>query len=121
MARRSVMTLFSAPTDPWSHRTRLVLAERRRWQNALPIGLERAEIVFEARNQRHMPHGTGSRRDGQQVAHHGGIDLDILCFGRLTHPGGKEDVGGAQSVQRGPQASRIEQIGGNGLNAFDIA
>ncbi len=28
MARRSVMTLFSAPSDPWSHRTRLVLAEK---------------------------------------------------------------------------------------------
>ncbi len=28
MARRSVMTLFSAPTDPWSHRTRIVLAEK---------------------------------------------------------------------------------------------
>ena len=28
MARRSVMTLFSAPTDPWSHRARLVLAEK---------------------------------------------------------------------------------------------
>jgi len=26
--RRSVMTLFSAPTDVWSHRTRLVLAEK---------------------------------------------------------------------------------------------
>jgi len=28
VVRRSVMTLFSAPTDPWSHRTRLVLAEK---------------------------------------------------------------------------------------------
>jgi len=28
VARRSVMTLFSSPTDPWSHRTRLVLAEK---------------------------------------------------------------------------------------------
>ncbi len=28
MARRAVMTLFSAPSDPWSHRTRLVLAEK---------------------------------------------------------------------------------------------
>ena len=28
MARRSVMTLFSAPSDPWSHRTRLVLSEK---------------------------------------------------------------------------------------------
>ncbi len=28
MARRSVMTLFSAPSDPWSHRTRIVLAEK---------------------------------------------------------------------------------------------
>ena len=28
MARRSVMTLFSAPTDPWSHRARIVLAEK---------------------------------------------------------------------------------------------
>ena len=28
MARRSVMTLFSAATDPLSHRTRLVLAEK---------------------------------------------------------------------------------------------
>ncbi len=28
MARRAVMTLFSAPTDPWSHRARLVLAEK---------------------------------------------------------------------------------------------
>jgi RNA polymerase-associated protein len=28
VARRSVMTLFSAATDPWSHRTRLVLAEK---------------------------------------------------------------------------------------------
>jgi len=28
VARRSVMTLFSAPSDPWSHRTRLVLAEK---------------------------------------------------------------------------------------------
>ncbi len=28
MVRRSVMTLFSAPTDPWSHRTRFVLAEK---------------------------------------------------------------------------------------------
>ncbi len=28
MARRAVMTLFSAPTDAWSHRTRLVLAEK---------------------------------------------------------------------------------------------
>jgi RNA polymerase-associated protein len=28
VARRSVMTLFSAPADPWSHRTRLVLAEK---------------------------------------------------------------------------------------------
>ena len=26
--RRSVMTLFSTPTDVWSHRTRLVLAEK---------------------------------------------------------------------------------------------
>jgi len=26
--RRSVMTLFSRPADPWSHRTRLVLAEK---------------------------------------------------------------------------------------------
>ncbi len=26
--RRSVMTLFSSPTDAWSHRTRLVLAEK---------------------------------------------------------------------------------------------
>jgi RNA polymerase-associated protein len=26
--RRSVMTLFSEPTDPWSHRVRLVLAEK---------------------------------------------------------------------------------------------
>jgi RNA polymerase-associated protein len=26
--RRSVMTLFSRPTDAWSHRTRLVLAEK---------------------------------------------------------------------------------------------
>src|SRR3954462_4140487 len=26
--RRSVMTLFSRPTDPWSHRARLVLAEK---------------------------------------------------------------------------------------------
>ncbi len=26
--RRSVMTLFSKPADPWSHRTRLVLAEK---------------------------------------------------------------------------------------------
>lgn len=28
MARRAVMTLFSGPTDPWSHRTRIVLAEK---------------------------------------------------------------------------------------------
>ena len=28
MARRAVMTLFSAPADPWSHRARLVLAEK---------------------------------------------------------------------------------------------
>jgi stringent starvation protein A len=28
VARRSVMTLFSAPADPWSHRARLVLAEK---------------------------------------------------------------------------------------------
>src|SRR5450755_1680164 len=27
-SRRSIMTLFSAPTDPWSHRTRIVLAEK---------------------------------------------------------------------------------------------
>src|SRR5215467_563367 len=26
--RRSVMTLFSKPADPWGHRTRLVLAEK---------------------------------------------------------------------------------------------
>ncbi|MEE8543096.1 MAG: stringent starvation protein A, partial [Gammaproteobacteria bacterium] len=26
--RRSVMTLFSTPTDAWSHRVRLVLAEK---------------------------------------------------------------------------------------------
>src|SRR4029079_16104219 len=26
--RRSVMTLFSKPADPWSHRTRLVLSEK---------------------------------------------------------------------------------------------
>lgn len=28
LTRRSVMTLFSAPADPWSHRARLVLAEK---------------------------------------------------------------------------------------------
>jgi stringent starvation protein A len=27
-SRRSIMTLFSAPTDPWSHRVRIVLAEK---------------------------------------------------------------------------------------------
>ena len=27
-SRRSTMTLFSAPNDPWSHRTRIVLAEK---------------------------------------------------------------------------------------------
>jgi RNA polymerase-associated protein len=27
-SRRSIMTLFSAPHDPWSHRTRIVLAEK---------------------------------------------------------------------------------------------
>ena len=28
MARRAVMSLFSSPSDPWSHRARLVLAEK---------------------------------------------------------------------------------------------
>ena len=28
MARRAVMTLFSSPSDPWSHRARLVMAEK---------------------------------------------------------------------------------------------
>jgi RNA polymerase-associated protein len=28
VARRAVMTLFSSPSDPWSHRARLVLAEK---------------------------------------------------------------------------------------------
>jgi stringent starvation protein A len=27
-SRRSIMTLFSAPDDPWSHRTRIVLSEK---------------------------------------------------------------------------------------------
>ncbi len=27
-SRRSIMTLFSAPNDLWSHRTRIVLAEK---------------------------------------------------------------------------------------------
>lgn len=27
-SRRSIMTLFSAPNDPWSHRTRIALAEK---------------------------------------------------------------------------------------------
>ena len=26
--RRATMTLFSAPDDPWSHRTRIVIAEK---------------------------------------------------------------------------------------------
>ncbi len=43
MVRRSVMTLFSAPTDPWSHRTRLVLAEK-------GIGVDLVDV-----DPRHMP------------------------------------------------------------------
>ena len=27
-SRRATMTLFSAPDDPWSHRTRIVIAEK---------------------------------------------------------------------------------------------
>ena len=39
MARRAVMTLFSGPTDPWSHRTRIVLAEK-----GLSIDIVNAEV-----------------------------------------------------------------------------
>ena len=39
MARRAVMTLFSGPADPWSHRARLVLAE-----NGITIDVVSAEV-----------------------------------------------------------------------------
>lgn len=39
MARRAVMTLFSGPTDPWSHRVRLVLAEK-----GIAIDIVNAEV-----------------------------------------------------------------------------
>jgi hypothetical protein len=84
--------------QPW-----LFLPERRRRENAFSIGLEWPEIVFEAGDQPDMSHGT-RRRDGvEEVAHHGGVDADVLNLGRLAHPGGNEEVAGSCPVEHNSQ------------------
>src|SRR5215218_3168780 len=68
----------------------LLLPERRLRERALAIGLEGAEVVLETCDQRNMPDRAGGTQPIQKVAHHGGIDADVLGFRRLPGPGRDE-------------------------------
>jgi hypothetical protein len=56
----------------------LLFAEGRLRKGALPICLERPEIVIEARHQRHVPRPRRLRQAIEQVADHGRIDPNVL-------------------------------------------
>ena len=64
----------------------LLFAERRLRQRAFAIGVERPEIMFQARHQRHMAAAIGPGQAVQQVAHHRPVDANILRLRILARP-----------------------------------
>ena len=89
---------------------RLLLAERRLGLGAR-VGLEGAEIVLEARHQRHVAEVGRVVQRVQDVADHGAVDGAVLGLGGLPRPGGEEDVGGLDRRQRPADALGVAQVG----------
>lgn len=81
---------------------RLRFAERRLRQHALPVGLERPEVMLEPGHQRDVPHRSGRPQRIEQMAHHRRIDADVLRLAGLARPGGDEDVARREAGQRLP-------------------
>src|ERR1700733_2111057 len=57
---------------------------------------------------------------GEHVAHHSGVDADVLCLGRLTQPCRQEDVGWLYVLQRRLHCGRMLQVYGDGNNSFSL-
>jgi hypothetical protein len=97
-------------------KARLGFAQRRVRQGAgTGVGFEGAEIMLQARHQRHVAHRFPGRQRIEQVAHQQRVDADVLGLGVLAHPGRDEHVGGrlsAQCFRQGLlQADVVEQVG----------
>jgi len=97
----------------------LLFAERRGGELAFAVGLEWAEVVFEAGDEGYVADGLG-RRDGfQEVAHHGGVDADVFGFGGLAEPRGEEDVRRLEMSDCGAKSSGVEEICGDEVDSVD--
>ena len=95
----------------------LLLAERRLRQRTFAVSLERPQIVLEPGDQRDMARPGSGRQAIQQVAHHRGIDADILRLAVLPRPGGDKHRIGRDVGQRRTRVRRIVQVCDDGPDA----
>ncbi len=91
----------------------LFLAERRLRQGALAVVFEWAEVMLEARHQRHMLDGACRRQRVEDIAHHRRVDADVFGFRRLPQPARDEHMRGIKTRQRFFKRGRIEKIRGH--------
>ncbi len=88
----------------------LVFPERRVGLR-LAVGLERSEVVLEARHERHMGK-VGRWREGvEQVPQHRPVDAAVLVLGLLAGPGAEEDMADVEACETPGDTLPIQQVG----------
>ena len=88
-----------------------VFAERRRRERALAVGLERSEVMLEARDERDVPDAAGGTQRIEDVPHHAGVDADVLGFRRSARPRREKDGVRCDVCERGRRRPRVGQVG----------
>jgi hypothetical protein len=105
----------------FDRQARLAFAQGRVGQRAGGrIRVERAQVMLQAGDQRHMAQGFTGRQRRQEVAHHGRIDRDVLGLRCPAHPGRDEHMGRRHLLQRGGQAGGVEQVRRHGAQAGHV-
>ena len=85
----------------------------------MPYRLEGSEVVLQSGDEGYVLDGACGGGGGEEVAHHGAVDADVLSFGRLPKPGGDEDMRGLEVSDGGGEVIGIEQIGSDEVDAFE--
>ena len=94
----------------------MAFPKRRRGKDALTVRLKGAKIVLESGHKGDMAHRLRAGDSLEQIAYHRAVDLDVLLFGGLTKPAGKENVRGRDIGQSRLERFRVLKIGGDRMN-----
>ncbi len=111
--------VFLRVVEVFERQAGLLFAEGCGGEGSFAVGLEGAEIVLEAGDEGDVFDRLRGAESCEQVAHHGGVDADVFGFGGLAEPGGEEDVGGLSVCESLVEAGGVEEVDGDGLDAWD--